>query len=335
MVEQTGCITVEDYGFDPGKLAPANRSQGISAFMRVKNGADFIEATIRSHMPFVDEIVVVLNQCTDASPDIVMHLQAEFGPHRLRVFRYLPIVFPPGSTGHAEEPASSPRSFVTMSNFALAQTRNRIVLKLDDDHVAMERRVATLTDSIRKAGCTLDYLMCFSGVNLARDEAGRVGVPAHEPLAGAGDHFYFEVASDTYFVHDTRHEDFRRGGKPRRFADFAYWHMKYLKPDLGFGNREIDEGTNARFARKRAALLANRRVTSLHELVASVPWWSRHAHLLPLPEKARLIADRWQRLATDGPTNSELDQILSVWDRPTSAHVSVQPSAATQIESEA
>ena len=87
---------VENYRFRPEDLSPGSRLAGIGAFMRIRNGADFLEATIRSHIGYFDEIVAVYNQCTDATPDILARLAAEYGPDRLRVFHYLPKVFPPG-----------------------------------------------------------------------------------------------------------------------------------------------------------------------------------------------------------------------------------------------
>jgi hypothetical protein len=295
---------VSDYRFTPSELRAGGRSAGISAFMRIRNGADFLEATIRSHLPFVDEVVAVHNQCTDASPEILARLAVEFGQDRIRVFDYLPRVHPPGSIAHAAEPASSPHSFVAMSNFALAQTRHRVAMKLDDDHLAMAQRFAAIVEKIRAANYRLDAVVCFSGINLARDENGRCGVSAAEPLAGAGDHFLFEVSETTHFIHDRRFEDFDRGGKPRRFADIAYWHLKYLKPDLGFGNRDLLAGGNPRFARKRAEIAANRRVMTLAELADRAPRIALPGWMVP--EKARLTADRWRRLRAEPPRETEM-----------------------------
>jgi hypothetical protein len=298
MERARGIVSVADYRFDPASLAPYARVPGISAFMRVKNGADFIETTIRSHLPHLDEIVVVMNQCSDDTPAILMRLQEEFGSEHLRLFHYLPKVFAPGSEGHAREPAASPHSFVTMSNFALAQTRCRIAVKLDDDHLAMGERLGRLTRTLRQTP-RLDNIVCFSGINLARDPAGRLGILARDPLAGGGDHFFFEVTPRTHFIHDPRFEDFAHD-RPRRFADFTYWHLKYLKEGHGFANRDIELGDNPRFTRKRAAFLADRRVTTLAAVAAGSPWWLPLALALPLPEKARLKADRWRQLVLDG-----------------------------------
>ena len=316
MSNSTDAESAASYRFHPDDLNPGARLPGIGAFMRVKNGADFLEATIRSHLPCVDEIVVVHNQCTDATPAILARLAAEFGD-RLRVFHYLPKVFPPGSEGHAREPADSPASFVNQSNFALTRTRYRVAVKLDDDHLAMAGRLAALTGRIRQAGYKLPEVLCFSGINLAGDEAGRTGVRAREPFAGAGDHFFFEVTPATRFIHHPRFEDFHHGRR-RVFADFTYWHLKYLKPGFGFANRDIDAG-NERFQRKRAAFLADRRVITLADVRDMAPAWIDVAAMLPLPEKARLKVDRWRKFLGDPPGEDEMRQALAFSRR------SVQP----------
>jgi glycosyltransferase involved in cell wall biosynthesis len=298
---------VENYRFRIDDLADAGRLPGIGAFMRVKNGADFLEAAIRSHLPHLDEIVVVHNQCTDATPAIVARLAAETGG-KVRGFHYAGRVHPPGSDGHAREPADSPASFVNQSNFALAQTRYRVAMKLDDDHVAMDGRLAALVAGIRRADYRLPEVPCFAGINLARDEDGRLGVLASDPFAGAGDHFFFEVTPETRFIHHPRFEDFHHGRR-RVFADFTYWHAKALKPDFGFANRDIEAG-NPRFARKRAAFLANRGVVSLAELRERAPALLALAAALPLPEKLRLKVARWQRFVNDPPREDEMPGVL-------------------------
>ncbi len=309
MSNSTDPVLVDTYRFTPADLNAGDRLPGVSAFMRIKNGADFLEAAIRSHFGHVDEIVAVYNQCTDGTADILARLAVEFGP-KLRVFHYLPKVHAPGSDAHGREPADSPASFVNQSNFALTRTKYRGAMKLDDDHLAMEPRMTALVGRIRKADYRLPEVLCFSGINLARDEAGRAGVLAREPFVGGGDHFFFEVTSETRFIHNPRFEDFHHG-KRRVFADFTYWHLKYLKPDFGFANRDITGGGNPRFARKRREFLADRRVISLTELRMRAPTLVDLATMLPLPEKARLKVDRWRRFLAAPPEEAELDRALA------------------------
>lgn len=251
--------SLQGYRFTPPHLRVSERLAGISAFMRIRNGAEFLEAAVRSHLPYFDEIVAVYNQCTDATPDILLRLRQEF-PHKLRVIHYLDRVHPPGSEGHSRTPADSPNSLVNYYNAALAATRFSIATKLDDDHLSIAASTRALTDELRRAALEpagsplLDRMHCFSGLNLVRGPQARLGVLASNPISGAGDIGFFAVRPGTYFVHDRRFERFRRDGLVRHFRGFLYWHLKYLKAEIGFANYEIDVNPKSRYARRKRQL---------------------------------------------------------------------------------
>ncbi|MCC6007192.1 MAG: hypothetical protein JJU40_05910 [Rhodobacteraceae bacterium] len=247
--------TISGFRLDPAALEPGNRLPGVSAFLRTRNGADFLEATIRSHVDHFDEIVAVFNDCSDATPDILARLAQEFGP-RLRVYHYAEKVHPPGSAAHAAEPGDSPHSLVAYSNCALALTRYRIAVKLDDDHLAIPSAVGRVIGTLRAGRAEPGVLHCFSGPNLARGEGGALGIPAADPVSGGGDIGFFEVSPATRFEHDRRFERFARGGLRRRFAGWLYWHLKYLKTGGGFANYALEDNPASRFARKRARVEA-------------------------------------------------------------------------------
>ncbi|MCB1366617.1 MAG: hypothetical protein KDK00_02540 [Rhodobacteraceae bacterium] len=253
--------TISGYVFTPGDLKVAGRKPGLSAFLRTRNGADFIEATIRSHIGFYDEIVAVYNQCTDATPDILARLAQEFTP-KLRLFHYTDRVQPLGSRGHADTPGDHPESMVNYSNFALSRTLFRDVVKLDDDHLAIPTEVAAITKDFRESRADTGVLHCFSGLNIARSKDGRLGIPAFDPVSGGGDIGYFRMTPETCFFHDRRFERFGRGNLKRRFAGYFYWHLKFLKAGDGFGNYELDANPASRFARKRDRF-ANTRLLEL------------------------------------------------------------------------
>jgi hypothetical protein len=260
--------SISGYSFTPSDLAVGRRLPGVSAFMRIRNGADFLEATIRSHVAFFDEIVAVYNASTDGTGDILARLAAEFGP-KIRVFHYEDKVYPPGSSDHARTDPASPNSMVNYSNFALAQTTRRIVTKLDDDHLAIPDAVAFMVERVRAEPEGAMTMHSFSGLNLMRAADGSLGIPALDPISGSGDIGFFPVTPDTVFTHDRRFERVPRQGLTRRFAGFAYWHLKYLKTGMGFGNYELERYPDSRFAARRSAMTADDRpMLTLPELVA-------------------------------------------------------------------
>lgn len=301
---------IDTYSFTPDDLRVADRRPGISAFVRTKNGADFLAPTIRSHAPYVDEIVAVYNQCSDSTEAVLVDLQDELGPDKLRLFHYLPRVHPPGSKEHAAEPAHSPHSVVNYSNFALSRTTRRIVVKLDDDHIAFDRGLRPMVEALRRDGLAPGRMNCFSGLNLVRDEDGAVGTHAGRPFSGNGDIGFFTMTPDAYFVHDRRFEDFRKYHFRRVFVGFAYWHMKYLKTGLGFANYEIESGRNRRFEKKERAFHRRREVVTIPELRASMPRL-RASLMRHVPfDKCALIGNRALAMAAGAVTEDDLAAFL-------------------------
>lgn len=261
--------SVSNYSFRRGDLNIHSRECGISAFMRIRNGAEFLEPTIRSHIDYFDEIVAVYNQCNDRTPEILARLALEFGP-KLRVFNYIDRVYPPGSDDHAKTPPNSPNSLVNYYNFAMAQTRFRTVTKLDDDHIAISKNLASICQNLRQSAGAHDKFLGFSGLNLWRDKAGEWGIYKDDPISGGGDIGFFDVREDRIFTHDKRFERGPRVGLKRQFSGFLYWHLKYMKAEYGFANYELSENLNSRYLRRYNALNRNDTGIQIDELAAKL-----------------------------------------------------------------
>ena len=306
---------VQSYRFTPADLACADRAPGISAFMRIRDGAAFLEATIRSHIDCFDEIVAVYNQCTDDTADILLRLRQEFG-HKLRVIHYVDRVHPVRSDGHARTPADSPHSLVNYYNAALAATRFSIATKLDDDHLAITDSTRALTERLRQHADRVDAMHCFSGLNLIRAPSGELGIVADAPISGGGDIGFFPVRPDTCFVHDRRFERFQRGRLQRRFVGFLYWHLKYLKPELGLANFELDARPDSRYAEHLRRLAEKAQdVVSLRDLPARLQPRALDRLEALLSAKKRLKLERDAAVATTFPDATVLDAVRRTSDR--------------------
>ena len=306
--------TVSGYCFHPQDLRVRDRQPGVSAFTRTKNGEDFIELTIRSHIPFFDEIVAVHNSCTDRTASILLQLQAEFGADKLRVIHYLDPVFPQGCQGHANTQANDPSSVVNYSNFALAATKYSVVTKLDDDHLAIPQMVQAEVDAIRAAYYQLSDVRGFSGLNLIRERNGQLAICRQDAVSGSGDIGFFRVTPHTYFTHDRRFERFRCK-VPRRFAGFLYWHLKYLKQGLGFNNYDLAVNTDSRFARKKVRLEnSTQRGATLQEAASRLsPSVTRRLAAL-VSDKYALMLQRDLAIKTLFPDDSVLQAVLRTTD---------------------
>ncbi len=109
------------------------RSSGISAMMRIKNGEDYLEASIRSVVNQVDEIICVFNESIDQTENILLALEEEF--EQIKVFKYIPEVYPPNSENYLKVKEDSPHSLAYYYNFALSKTTKEYVFKFDDDEI--------------------------------------------------------------------------------------------------------------------------------------------------------------------------------------------------------
>ena len=154
----------------------------------------------------------------------------------------------------------------------------------------MDTATARLVADVRAGRAANQEIACFSGLNLARDEAGALGILRREPFSGSGDIGIFPITPATHFIHDRRFEVLRTGGLRRRFHSFVYWHLKYLKPEFGFANYDLKQNPNSRYARRLEALRSDHAVITLDELATS----DRRLNLLRFTERQRIVAARSQ-----------------------------------------
>lgn len=229
---------MQDFLFRPDQLA-SPRLPAISAVMRIKNGAEFLEATIRSHIPYFDEIVACYNDCSDQTPQILANLAAEF-PDQIRVFHYEPQVHPIFSAAHARAATFSVHSMANYYNFALAQCRYQVAVKLDDDHLAIAANMDRAVQTVRAASLQGRMaLFRFSGLNLAGDVRAPK-VYRNCPLVGTGDIMFFPIHPEIFFVQAEKFETLQFGDQkallPKRYFGVLYCHLKHLKADYGFAN---------------------------------------------------------------------------------------------------
>lgn len=122
-----------DYNY----ICPTNLKDGLSGFMKVRNEEAFIEAAIDSIIDSLDELVIVYNDCTDSTPEIIERKQKEY-PDKIRAYPYNHDVL---AFRLSEEefdlaksfPNNSQRLFCNQCNFALSQVKYKYALVVDAD----------------------------------------------------------------------------------------------------------------------------------------------------------------------------------------------------------
>jgi glycosyltransferase involved in cell wall biosynthesis len=240
------------FRFDRSGLALA-RQPGISAIMRIKNGAEFLRLSIESHLRYFDEIVACFNDCSDETPNILAELADRY-PGKVRPIEYLPKVHPILSAEHAATPTDSLHATANYYNFALSQARYSYATKLDDDHLAIDVHVEAAMQRVREAirdGRREIYT--FSGLNLARNAKGQLGVYTAKPFVGSGDHLYFPVCEQIYFVQEQRTEIFHflPPRLPKRYVGLLYFHLKHAKAVSGFHNLATSQAEQSQLEYER------------------------------------------------------------------------------------
>ena len=74
---------IEEYNIEKGSLYWENKKNWISWFARLKNWWDFLEQVIESHLPFMDEIILVDNDSTDNTWEICQNLRKKITTSKL------------------------------------------------------------------------------------------------------------------------------------------------------------------------------------------------------------------------------------------------------------
>lgn len=112
---------------------------GLSGIMRAKNEAHFIEKCIDSCIDALDELIVVYNDCTDSTPEILARKQKQY-PDKLKIYSYNHSVLSHNLTWEEFEyainlPEDSVRLHSNQCNYALSKVSYKYAVKIDPDQI--------------------------------------------------------------------------------------------------------------------------------------------------------------------------------------------------------
>ena len=214
---------------------------GISGIMRLRNEEDYLGLVIESHLPFLDELIIIYNRCTDRTPEISWEYQKKF-PEKIKVFKYEPYVYPQGSKEHKRLSYKSIHSMGNYSNYALSKTNFAYAIRVDGDHVAIPALFEKAVERVLKEQSKKYYYAC-RGINLW-DREGNIYVNKNLPYMGGSDHGFFPVSKDIYFKH---HEIYEVLTWKLRMIDLGplFFHLKGMKRDRGISNYDLSENPDS------------------------------------------------------------------------------------------
>lgn len=212
----------------------------ISAVMRIKNEAEFLERSINSVIDLVDELVIIDNCSVDGSAEVVADFANRFPgkvkalayPHKLA--RYGDETLQLAATKKGRK---SPSYLPNFYNWTTAQCAGPYILKWDGDTVATNALAPTL-ERFRQSKM---QVMCHTGINLHPDRNCYIaGRPLEEmeprlfykPFSTYNNYKgYVETFWSPYLWHYPSFNEFE--------PEPLYFHMKFCKVDR-FSNMSRD-----------------------------------------------------------------------------------------------
>ncbi len=142
--------------------------------MRIKDEEEFLDASVRSIIDLVDEVVLVDNLSTDRTPEIVEALRRDH-PGKVVTHSYSYEIRSRGrehwQLASSPDGARSPHLTSTYYNWCLARCTQPYILKWDGDMIATDTLAAGI-ERWRRAGAAVATLV---GANVHADRAHLVG----------------------------------------------------------------------------------------------------------------------------------------------------------------
>ena len=116
-----------------------NLKDGLSGILRAKNEARFVSACIESCIDALDELIIVYNDCSDTTPQIIKEKQRKY-PDKIKIYPYEHNILAYDLTKDQLEyiiglPEGSHQLLSTYYNFALSKVSYRYCLKIDADQI--------------------------------------------------------------------------------------------------------------------------------------------------------------------------------------------------------
>lgn len=219
-------------------ISERDRKEGVSAFMRIRNGEDYLRETIESAINDVDEIICVFNNSFDRTEEILLELEEKY-PSKIKVYKYIPIVYPPNSVKYLETPESSNQSLAYYYNFALSKTTYKYCFKMDDDELFLPGAIKYCHDYVRRRQA--EAVPMF-GINLY-DFKDKLYLNAANLRTAGGDLLFFKYNQSCVFKKDEKYEVFVSNKRIAKGID-AFYHTKRCKRDRGINNYDLTEDGN-------------------------------------------------------------------------------------------
>ena len=195
---------------------------GISGCFRLRNESEFMESSILSHLPYLDEIVLAVQPSDDSMVEIAQKLAEKHS--KIKIFQY-PV--PTHFIDHPDfriDPINSIYSFVYFSNWALSKCSYSWIAKTEGDVICLSS-FKEIVDQIKKEPNVTRYYGRYI-LNVAGIKCDKISL--EKPRNHGLDEAVFNNNPDLYH--------FEQGGKWEvvnahdvKYNGFSALHMKRCK----------------------------------------------------------------------------------------------------------
>jgi hypothetical protein len=202
---------------------------GISGCFRVRNDHEFLREAVTSHLPYLDEAVIVLQPSDDKTEKVVAELEKL---EKVRVVRYpvAPVFIT--DPEWADTPENSIRSFVYLSNWALSQCRYSWIARIEADVICL----SSFSQIRERIEHEPDKDVLYGRVILNVAGRDRDQVSATVPRNGGWDEAVFPNRPAYHFARKPKYEVLVNPGDSVCMG-WSALHLKRCKADkLGWNN---------------------------------------------------------------------------------------------------
>lgn len=152
MNEQTLSYNPADYPVDIRSFT-RSRPSGVSGLMRVKDEAEWLEASIDTCIDALDELIICYQACTDDTPAILERKQRQY-PDKIKLYFYAPPVYAHNLSDEEFDyacslPDDSIHLLSNYYNYTLSKATYRYAMKIDADQIYFPDRLKRLCDAYR------------------------------------------------------------------------------------------------------------------------------------------------------------------------------------------
>jgi len=202
---------------------------GISGCFRVRNDYAFLEQAVMSHLPYLDEAVIVL-QPSDFKTEKVVHELSKVDKVRVVRYPFSPVFIT--DPDWEKTPVNSVVSFVYLSNWAFSQCRFSHIARIEADVICLSSfsKVRSMVEKHPERKCLYGrVLLNVAGINCDQ-------ISLDNPRNGGWDECVVPNHPDYHFTFRPRYEVLESPYE-NECMGWSGLHMKRCKPDkIGWNN---------------------------------------------------------------------------------------------------